>query len=557
MMHGEKDMKLQSKFAFLGASLVAIVGITSFLNYENNVIAQRQKISVDLVQRHMDADMQHDGIRGNVFSALVALKTGDAELLKMSQEDVAIMSREFANNVDKNLAADIPVEIKQQFEKIKLSVADYTRFSQKISQNQGSFDAAIAMLPEFNRVFDVLEEDQGKATDMILAWSDRLLKTGNRISLYLNLSMSLVFIFAVFLPLFAWRSIFRPLNKMIGMMQKLSSGQLDIDIEIPPIQRRDEIGDMVNTVRIFKENALSIMRLHAESDARKIADYQQKKQTMQNLADMFESSVQSMLAEVASSAQEMQQGAEAVAAIATDTRTRSTVVVQSSTDAAETSAHVAAAAEELTASIQEISDQTQKSSQIAQEAATKAMFAKNTIDQLSEKSLRVSKIIEVITSIASQINLLALNATIESARAGEAGKGFAVVANEVKSLANQVGKAAGEITGQITEMQGATQISVDSVVEILNIISQVSNSTAAVTAVVEEQSAVTNDIATNVARTSRGTHEISENMAALEQGAARTGDTATDVLSSAHHMNAQFALLRQKVNDFVRTVRAG
>lgn len=348
-------------------------------------------------------------------------------------------------------------------------------------------------------------------------------------------------------------AIVSSLNNVAKVTEALADGKLNT---VLPPHTNNEVGKIVAALEIFKENALQVEKLKMEQEGKDKAAAEEKRKAMHQMADSFEASVKGAVSQVASSASQMQSGAESVTHIAEDTKKRSNIVVNASSEAAQTSAQVAAATEELTASIKEISAQTQRSSQIANDAASKAEYAKTAINLLSEKSSSVAQIIEVITGIAGQINLLALNATIESARAGEAGKGFAVVASEVKNLANQVGKATGEITQQINEMQGATKTSVDSVMDILEIINQVSSSTSAVASAVEEQSAVTREIAHNVSRTSNGTQEISQNMSSVQEGAEKTGATASEVLKSAQNLNQQSSILKQKVDEFLQTIRA-
>ncbi|BCZ44927.1 chemotaxis protein [Clostridium gelidum] len=79
------------------------------------------------------------------------------------------------------------------------------------------------------------------------------------------------------------------------------------------------------------------------------------------------------------------------------------------------------------------------------------------LDKLGEHSKAIGEITEVIKGISEQTNLLALNAAIEAARAGEQGKGFAVVAEEVRTLAEQSGIAAENVSNLINGMQSETK----------------------------------------------------------------------------------------------------
>ncbi|WP_407493144.1 methyl-accepting chemotaxis protein [Pseudooceanicola sp. MF1-13] len=57
-----------------------------------------------------------------------------------------------------------------------------------------------------------------------------------------------------------------------------------------------------------------------------------------------------------------------------------------------------------------------------------------------------------IADIAQQVNMLAINAKIEAVRAGDTGKGFAVVADAINELSHRTGKAAEDISDNITAL---------------------------------------------------------------------------------------------------------
>lgn len=77
------------------------------------------------------------------------------------------------------------------------------------------------------------------------------------------------------------------------------------------------------------------------------------------------------------------------------------------------------------------------------------------IIEFGRKSKEITKVMEIINTIADQTKLIAFNAALEAASAGEAGRRFGVVASEIKRLADSVMESTGDIEGKINEIQGS------------------------------------------------------------------------------------------------------
>lgn len=74
------------------------------------------------------------------------------------------------------------------------------------------------------------------------------------------------------------------------------------------------------------------------------------------------------------------------------------------------------------------------------------------IVELGKKSKEISKVMEIINTIADQTKLIAFNAALEASSAGEAGKRFGVVAVEIRRLADSVMESTEEIESKINEI---------------------------------------------------------------------------------------------------------
>jgi methyl-accepting chemotaxis protein len=350
------------------------------------------------------------------------------------------------------------------------------------------------------------------------------------------------------------RGVARPLTRTVGILTELARG--NTAVEVTGLARRDEIGAVAKAMQVFRDKLIETERMRGEQDELERRAESEKKAMLTRLADEFSAAIGGVVGAVSSASTGLTAAATTLSRTADSTRQLSATAAAASEQASGNVQWVAAAAEEMASSIAEIGRQVQESSRISGEAVDQARKTDARIAKLAESASRIGDVTALITSIAEQTNLLALNATIEAARAGMAGKGFAVVAQEVKQLAAQTAKATSEISGQIAEMQGATQDSVAAMKEIGGTIGHISEIATAIATAVEEQGAATREISRSVQEAAVGTGKVADDLKHVRDGATNTGVASGDVLSAATSLSEQGGRLRTEVEKFLGTVRA-
>ncbi|WP_068082366.1 methyl-accepting chemotaxis protein [Polycladidibacter stylochi] len=358
----------------------------------------------------------------------------------------------------------------------------------------------------------------------------------------------IVIIIAGFAGYFFARRISKPLSTLAGNLQQIEGGNLEV--EIPSAVRKDEIGEIGRAVLSFKEGLKRVRELDRQSKDEQLAREERVKRVVA-LNENFDKGVRSVLDQVTEAGGNLGVTAESMASISEQTNSEAQTVSSASEQSLMSLQAVAGAAEELSATVGEIDREVRRSADISNQATDMAKVAEGSVNGLLEAAHKIGEVVSLINDIADQTNLLALNATIEAARAGEAGKGFAVVASEVKGLANQTGRATGEISIQIQAVQAETEKAVVAIKDIAEVIGKINDASTAIAGAIQEQAVTATDISSNIQQVTAGSSEIAQAITRVSVISGDAGHEAEKVLSAAGNLNEQSEQLKKIVEDYL------
>jgi methyl-accepting chemotaxis protein len=165
------------------------------------------------------------------------------------------------------------------------------------------------------------------------------------------------------------------------------------------------------------------------------------------------------------------------------------------------------------------------------------------MNEISNMSSEISKIMKTIDDIAFQTNILALNASVEAARAGEAGKGFTVVAEEVRMLASKSAEAA----KRTSDLLSQTEIAINEGVHLADSTAKALSDAVSDTVSVDEN-------IIKIAETTKNESEFMDNIFtsinAISGIVETTSDSAQSGAASSEELSSQATILSHLISEF-------
>ena len=355
--------------------------------------------------------------------------------------------------------------------------------------------------------------------------------------------------------LIAWfyvgRSIVGRLTLLSGAMRRIAAGDANVEV---PVGGHDEIGGMAEALLVFRR-AIEDLTAARQSENDRAGQAETRRQQIEAATRDFEHAVNDVIGALDGASKTMDNCAQIMAEAADHNQTQANTTATASEQTTKNVNSVAAASEEIAQSVEQISHQARESADIARRATAEAKSIIAAVERLAATVGQINSVSNLIRDVAAQTNLLALNATIEAARAGPAGRGFAVVAQEVKTLASQTEKATGDITQQISSIVETTTNVVQAMQAIAGTIGQLDKNATEISAAVQQQDAVSKEIARSASAAAERTREVSASVVQVSDAASKTGQVANAVLNAGSELAAKSGRLRAEVERFLGQVR--
>ena len=388
-------------------------------------------------------EMNQDLLRVRALT-LRLLVNRDPQAVAQNEQKISDIKKQLHNAQSLYDALIVLPQERVLFDRFKVEEQQYLQRQEQVMafSQQGQVEEAIKVVNgEMNHLADALAGTLGELVTLNKDSANQAADLAQRVfsqsRIWVIGMIAVTALITIALAVLLTRSIVLPLAQSVRVAQGVASGDLTGEITV---SGKDEPARLQQALKSMQENLRETIRRISDSS-------NQLASASEELSSVTEDATRGLHQQ----SQEIEQAATAVnqmTAAVEEVASNAVATSQASRESDRIAQHGREQVHQTVLSIESLADDVTAN-------ATQ-------VEDLAQKVYGISKVLDVIRSIAEQTNLLALNAAIEAARAGEAGRGFAVVADEVRALAHRTQQSTREIEQMIGGIQQGTDQAVSS-----------------------------------------------------------------------------------------------
>ena len=324
------------------------------------------------------------------------------------------------------------------------------------------------------------------------------------------------------------------LKKNMELLDCISSGNFQIEVQPALVRRKEEIGDLAkNILNLTDALRTIVLNIRTKSEA-----LNEDTNEIERISD----NVYQVMKEVNNATQEMGTSCTTQAEDANQANSNvacmGDMIIENTTQITELHEISGTMKTGATAALEQVAELNDVMRSVKESIA----FLSEQTSLTNESVAKISSTTELITAIASQTNLLSLNASIEAARAGEHGRGFSVVASEIQQLSEQSNRAAGEIQKMIANLNTNSTHTLDRVKEVQHVIEKQEEN-------IQKTSEIFREVCNHIDQSASGMDIIMENSEKLEDIRTETVTVVQDSASLSEENSASIQEMMASIEN--------
>ena len=273
-------MSIKLRLVLLIATSLLTALIVSLVSYVGNLrmatAVGDNTVSMSALRNHMEADMMHDALRADVYSAMLVGLGKSSSTAAQVRDSLTEHAGHFHQVLGDNLKLPINPTLRTALEQIKPSLDTYIDTGERIVELAlDNPEAAQQQLGTFNTAFSQLEEQMAALSELIESNTQHTAEVTEAAIRSANITLGVVLLASLLLLLaqgrWVIRSITGPLQTASRIAESIAHGNLSEPIAEP--SGKDEASVLIRTLATMQRdlrNMIEVVRRNAHGVSGKI-----------------------------------------------------------------------------------------------------------------------------------------------------------------------------------------------------------------------------------------------------------------------------------------------